>query len=72
MTDATTSEVAACSPRLWSIPDAATERLGGVSERYVWQLIADGDLRSVKLGRRTFVRDDDLAAYIDAHTGRAS
>lgn len=71
MTDATISEPAPCSVRLWSIPDAA-ERLGGVSERYVWQLIAEGRLRAVKLGRRTFIRDDDLAAYIDAHTGQAS
>ena len=52
--------------RLWSIPDAA-QRLG-VSQRYVWQLIAQGVLRRVRLGRRTLVRDDDLVRYIDSHT----
>jgi excisionase family DNA binding protein len=65
MSDATASEIAA-STRLWSIPQAA-ERLG-MSERYVWNLVADGTLRTVKQGRRTLVRDDDLAAYIDART----
>jgi excisionase family DNA binding protein len=54
------------SSQLWSIREAA-ERLG-VSERYVWQLIADGVLRKVKLGRRTMVRDDDLIRYIASHT----
>ena len=54
------------SSRLWSIPDAA-DRLG-VSQRYVWQLIAQGVLRRVKLGRRTLVREDDLIRYIDGHT----
>ena len=66
MTDTAMSEPA--STRLWGIRDAA-DRLG-VSERFVWQLVADSKLRAVKLGRRTFVRDDDLAAYIDAHTER--
>jgi excisionase family DNA binding protein len=39
-----------------------------VSERYVWQLIADGELRRVKQGKAIAVRDDDLADYIDGHT----
>jgi excisionase family DNA binding protein len=53
--------------RLYDLTDAAA-MLGGVSQRYVYQLIYDGVLRKVKQGRRTFVRGDDIAAYIDAHT----
>jgi excisionase family DNA binding protein len=56
--------------RLYSIPAAA--ELLGVSERYVWQLIADGVLSKVEQGRRTMIRDDELAAYIEAHTVRVS
>ena len=56
-----------CTVRLYSVPVAA-DLIGGMSERYVWQLIADGVLRKVVQGRRTMVRDDDLARYIDEHT----
>ena len=56
------------APRLYSVRDSA-KLLGDVSERFVWQKIHDGVLRTVKLGSRTLLRDDDLAAYIDANTG---
>jgi excisionase family DNA binding protein len=50
-------------PLLYNIRDAAT-RLG-TSDRTVYQLIYDEKLRKVKQGRRTFVRADDVARYID-------
>jgi excisionase family DNA binding protein len=52
--------------RLRRVPEVAD--MLAVSERYVWQLIADGELRKVTQGKAVAVRDDDLAAYIDAHT----
>lgn len=58
---------AAASVRLHSVAVAA-DLLGGMSQRFVWQLIADGVLSRVKIGRRTLVRDDELAAFIDANT----
>ena len=42
--------------------------LGGLSERQMRQLIYDGELRLVKLGRLSRVRSDDIAAYIERHT----
>lgn len=39
--------------------------LGGVSERYVWQLIAEGELISFTMGRRRMVARKDLDDYID-------
>lgn len=47
---------------LYPVPDAA-HRLG-ISEAYVWQLIADGRLGSVKLGQRRLVPRPALEAFI--------
>ena len=58
--------------RLFTIPQAA-EQLG-VSENHVYRLIASGVLRAVDVRQpgsrrpKTRVREDDLAAFIDAHT----
>lgn len=54
------------APRLYSVKSAS--ELLCVSERYVWQLISDGVLRTVKIGSRRLLRDDELAAYIDSQT----
>jgi excisionase family DNA binding protein len=54
--------------RLYSVPDAAY--LLGVSERYVWELIREGVLARVRMGHRTLVRDDELAALIERNTER--
>lgn len=54
-------------PALYSVPNAA-QLLGNMSERRVWQLLAEGELRRVTIGHRTFVRGDDLLALIDRHT----
>lgn len=47
---------------LYDIPTAA-EQLS-VSARVLERLIADGEVDSVKLGRRRLVSDDALRAYI--------
>lgn len=38
--------------------------LGGIGVRYVWTLIARGDLPSFKLGRRRMVAREDIDALI--------
>jgi excisionase family DNA binding protein len=61
--------------RLFTIPQTA-DRLG-TSENHVYRLIASGALRAVDVAQpkarkpKTRVREDDLAAYIDAHTRSA-
>lgn len=59
-----TDEVQA--PRLLSLKDAA--RHLGVHETTVRGYIQSGQLGSVPIGRRRMVREDQLAAFIDAHT----
>ena len=46
------------------VPEVA-ELLGGVGERYVWKLIASGELTSFKSGRLRMVARKDIEAYID-------
>jgi excisionase family DNA binding protein len=45
----------------------------GIGETYTWALIKDGKIKSVLLGRRRLVRDQDLQAFaaslISAKTG---
>lgn len=47
------------APQLLSIPDAA--RRAGVSRTLIYSLIASGELRSVKVGRRRLVPEHELA-----------
>lgn len=53
--------------------DEAREALGGVSVGTFYKLVADG-LPLVKLRRRTFVRPEDLAEFVERHvtTGAAA
>lgn len=44
------------------------ELMGGVSDRYVQALIKRGELGSVRVGRRVFIRPEQYAAFVDAHT----
>lgn len=41
-------------------------RLGGVSKRTVQRLVADGQIRVVKIRRSTFVSLDELERYVKA------
>ena len=51
-------------PMLYTIAETAA-LLGGVSDRWVWQQIADGNLIAVKLGRRTMVHADSVRRFVD-------
>ena len=44
----------------------ARELLGNVSRTHLYALIANGDLKSVKIGRRTLFRVSDLKAFAEA------
>lgn len=48
---------------IYDLGDVAT-LLGGVTQRYVEQLVAEGVLPSVKLGRRRMVEHDALLAFV--------
>lgn len=53
-------------PRLLSLKETAKHL--GVHETTVRGYIQSGKLGSVPMGRRRMVREDQLAAFIDAHT----
>lgn len=48
--------------------EAAQSYLGAVSRSTLKGLAANGDLRIVRIGRRTMFRRDDLDKYIDRQT----
>lgn len=52
-------------------PDAAARRLG-VSTRSVYCLIAAGELRSFKLGKRRLVPDTELQALVQRRLAEAA
>jgi excisionase family DNA binding protein len=70
------STVGRQSPTLYT-PAEIAERLS-CCENYVYTLIATGELRTVDIARpgaqrsKTRIRDDDLAAYIEANTRAAA
>jgi len=49
---------------LVGIPGAAGQ-LGGVCRTTVYKLISTGELELVKIGRRSFVTGESLAAYVE-------
>ncbi len=53
------------NPRLIYSPAEAAELLG-CSRPFIYKLIADGQLPSLKLGRSRRIRHSDLTAMIDA------
>jgi excisionase family DNA binding protein len=46
----------------------ARKYLGGISPQTLYRLVADGDLRLVKLRRRSFIRIADLERLVAAST----
>ncbi len=46
---------------LYPIPEAR-EKLGGISHSGFYKLVAEGAIRLTKIGRRSFVSDDELRA----------
>lgn len=49
---------------LYPIPDAA--HVIGINRSKFYELIASGDIKVVKIGRRTFVAHDELERYVKA------
>lgn len=49
---------------MYPIPEVAS-KLGGITEREVYRMLARGDLASVTLGRRRFVEHETLVAFIE-------
>jgi excisionase family DNA binding protein len=56
-------EAKSITPLLVAASDAA--RLLCVSQRTLWTLAKNGDVRSVKIGRRRLYDPSDLAQFID-------
>lgn len=46
--------------------EATGKKLGGLGRTRVFDLIASGQLASVKIGRRRFVPDSAIAAYVES------
>lgn len=65
-----TADAHAAPPLVHSVTGAAA-RLG-VGRTAVFALIKRGDLKAIRLGRRTLIREADLVAFIAARTGRAA
>lgn len=51
--------------------EATGLKLGGISRSQVFQLWASGELASVKIGRRRFSTDTQIAEYISRLEGAA-
>lgn len=47
---------------LHPIPDAAA--VLGISRSTLYELIADGEITTVKIGRRTLITQDELERYV--------
>jgi excisionase family DNA binding protein len=48
---------------LYPIPDAQAQL--GIGRSTVYELIAKGDLQTVKIGSRTLISHDELVRYVD-------
>jgi excisionase family DNA binding protein len=53
---------------LLSVPEVA--RHLRVSTKTIWNLIGDGSLVTIRVGRRVLVRDSDLTSFIEARVER--
>ena len=55
---------------LRSKPDACDD-LGGISHTTLWQLVRDGHLTQVNIGRRSFITAESITKYVDSLTAAA-
>lgn len=53
------------------VPDTCTQ-LGGVSRTTIYELVKQGELVKVNIGRRGFITAESLAAYVDRLSEAAS
>ena len=51
-----------------SVPEAA-QALGGVSENTIWNLLRDGTLRRLKVGRRTLIPVSSIEEFAGSPLG---
>ena len=51
--------------RLLYTIDSARELLGGLARSYLYELLARGVIRSVKVGRRRMIARQDLEEYVE-------
>jgi excisionase family DNA binding protein len=65
-----TTDAHAVPPLVYSVEGAAA-RLG-VGRTTLFALIRRGDLRVIRLGRRTLIREADLVAFLAARAGRGA
>lgn len=49
---------------LHPVPEAQG-KLGGIGRTMLYRLIADGELATVHIGRRTFIASDEIEAFIE-------
>lgn len=56
---------------LYPMSEAAAQ-LGGITERKLWKMIANGEIDSVKIGRRRMIAADALDAYVQKLQGAAA
>jgi hypothetical protein len=52
--------------RLVSIPEARERWLGGLGHSATYELIKQGRLVKVNIGRRSFITTESLAKYVDS------
>lgn len=52
-------------------PEGVSHALGGIGRTMVYALIRDGELTMAKIGRRSFVTAESIAAYVDRLTDAA-
>jgi excisionase family DNA binding protein len=52
---------------LHPIPEAQ-DQLGGMSRSTLYEKIANGEINSVKVGRRTYITHDELVRFVQALT----
>jgi excisionase family DNA binding protein len=55
-------EQARIRKKLWSLPEAA--HMLGIEVSYLYRLINAGEITKLKQGRRSFISDRELTAYL--------
>ena len=64
----TDNDPSVIAPLAHTVP-AARRRLGLPNDRFLYRLVADGRLSTVKLGRRTFVLEAECQRFIESLAG---
>ena len=57
--------------KLYPVPETR-HRLGGIGHTQFYELVRNGELETVKIGRRTFVASDEIQRFIAGLKARAA